>query len=136
MIKAKAVTAEDIALHLSGVTRRKMTNINQNSKPHLHAHEMLDNFGVSKIWQALAKKKVDITWYINKLISMAENAERDADALNALEKIKEMMIIGAIQDPELAEWIQARSTGKPPKSGEDFDPFTVKVKKTLKLKKA
>lgn len=91
----------------------------------------LEQFSARSLQEALKtkNKKIDLKWYVNELVGIVKDSELDSARLTALERLKELITLGAIQDEEL---INSLTSGTDEKKKRMKDPFT-KSNKTLRM---
>jgi len=133
MPNIKSIADTDVALHLArkprprrGSKPKRVTCASSNT---VLAGEMLSNFTVESLYKALSKHKISMEWYVNSLIDLAsDEATRSSEKLIIYDKLKDLLLLGAIQDVSLAKDLEKKLTLSPKKGSEVStlakDPFT------------
>lgn len=126
------ITPEQIALFLAQrpVKRRKGKKPPKpESPPEEIAEDFMLNYSSSRLLEVLVDskgKKIDIGWIIRRYLDILDREEtKPAEETAVLDRLQRFLVIGAIQDPKLAERVE-RKTGLPPKgpgAKEHSDPF-------------
>jgi len=142
-MKPVVITEQDAALWLARHPRKKRNGRvkvrSGVSSEEVLADDFLRNFSVRSLHTALQEngKPLDIVWYVKKLLEILRGADLQKDRLAVLDRIKELILLGAIQDPALSEDLMSRLPGatKSPVNPID-DPFVGKPLRLLKKKEA
>lgn len=137
----RPVTIQDVSLFLAKNKRKrrgsKPKRVTVRSSDEALAEEMLSNFTLERLYGALSKHKVTIDWFVSQLMELYHaETTRTSEALMILDRLQELLLMGAIQDTSLAKDLDKRLSLSP-KKGSDVaprrsDPFTGKG---LKLRK-
>lgn len=131
------ITPEQIALYLADhpVKRRKGKKVKPESPPEEIAEEFLVNYTSARLLEVLVDSsgnKIDIGWIVRRYIDILDREDtKPAEETAILDRLQSFLVLGAIQDPKLADRVQ-RKTGISPKgpvAKEHSDPF-----KGLKIK--
>lgn len=134
------ITPEQIALFLAKqpIKRRKNKKPPKpESPPDEIAEDFMLNYSSARLLEVLVDgrgKKIDIGWIVKRYIDILDREDtKPAEETAILDRLQSLLVIGAIQDPKLAEEVQ-RKTGisaKGPiaKDLEEDGPF-----KSLKIK--
>lgn len=138
-MKPVAITEQDAALWLARHPRKKRDSRikvrSRVSSEEILADDFLRNFSVRALHIALQDngKPLDISWYVKNLLVILRSAELQKDRLAVLDRIKDLILLGAIQDPALSEEMMSRlpGTSKSPVNPIE-DPF---VGQPLKLRR-
>lgn len=97
---AKQFDEKTLALFLGGT--KKLTGKGE-------ARELLKRFNAVAIKQALecSGETLDLTWYVRRMLDVYDDEETPAPTrVTCLDRIKEIMVLGAIQDKALVEYIE------------------------------
>lgn len=70
-------------------------------------------------------KPINIEWYVKKLLGLlSEENARVGEKVQVLDRLKELLVLGAIQDPALSEYVTKRvEVGASASVQEQHDPF-------------
>ncbi len=99
----------------------------KNKKKRTAAQEFLEGHSVREIFKALkdGRTKIDLMWCIQAYLELYyDERARISDQLTIIDKFRELILLGAIQDPALAEFV-TRSIAKAEQSKQEplSDPF-------------
>jgi hypothetical protein len=104
--KTKPITQEQLAKFLGSYPRdpRKDTpEINED-----YAERLLYQFSAKSIYDKLLSESVSISWIIRELVRLYnEECDRVSDKITLLDRLKEYVLLGAIQDPKFIESLDA-----------------------------
>jgi hypothetical protein len=131
--KIAIIGPQDIAKWVTN--RKRGKKVKKPSTSAEASEHLIEQFRSEKILAALKDAKgkpVDIDWLVKRWVEEAEEAESSKDRREALEKLEQFIVLGAIQDKDLAE-----SIGKIVKEGKEpiTDPFVPKVVGTVPPKR-
>lgn len=128
--KIVAVTAQDVAAFLAKKPRKRrnaLRKVKHTEKLENITDDFVRNFSARELFAALKDKRgrsINIRWYVEKLLEALKGAGKASEKVLILDRFKELMLIGAIQDRDLAEHltktIPELADTKP---AEQFDPF-------------
>lgn len=112
------VTEKDLALYLADRGPGPPTAT--------EANEFLTAYSTKKLKKALKTPEgvpITLAWYVEQLLELKDEPDTKAvDRINILDRLRALLVLGAIQDPELARRLQSSSAGEKPKPMSD--PFT------------
>ena len=119
-ISSKAITQEDVALFLARRKRKRGKPVVKGTP-----RDFVAEFSASNLRDVLKdreKKPITLGWVIKKMLRLLddENA-KVSDKVVILDRLKDHLLLGAIQDPELAEAVTKRVSGENTKKR--YDPF-------------
>lgn len=124
MMKIPALTEKDLAIWLANRKRKKVV------KTDPPAVQMLHSFSAEKIFAALVdgKSPITLSWYVKRLMALLDDGDaKVSDRLSILDRLRDLLLVGAIQDPELARALSRRVSTGVPSTGtvvKMSDPFT------------
>jgi hypothetical protein len=138
MPKIATISDRDVALWLAKNRRKRRrgnaAKVTKKASDNDLADEFLRNFTPERLFAALVDGRTPITieWYVKRMLNILYAEEtKSSDRITVLEKLKELLLLGAIQDSSLASAVQSNLSGK--RSAPDIsDPF---VGGSLKFKK-
>jgi len=138
MPKIATVSDRDVALWLAkNRLKRKRGNaakVTRKSPDEDLSEAFLRNFTPERLFAALFDRGTPITieWYVKRMLGILDDPEaKSSDRITVLDKLKELLLLGAIQDSSLASAIQGNLSGR--RSTTDIsDPF---VGSSLRLRK-
>ena len=117
----KALTEKELVLHLAGCNRKLTTQA--------------DGYTRASLEEALKDGKTicDLKWYARRLLDLLDDPQQK-DKPGILDRLRELMFLGAVQDPQVLEKI--REATAPPVSALKFsggceDPFSGKRKRKV-----
>lgn len=123
-IRPKKVSQDDIALFLAKNHRVRGRPVKKSTSYEKHARRFVTEFSAASLFEALKDRKTPITlsWIVKKLLEILRDpGTKPIDRIAVLDRLKDLLVLGAIQDPELAEQVQG-VTGKSEEKS-SFDPF-------------
>jgi hypothetical protein len=134
--KIATVTPASIALHLSEKPMKKghgnVKRVTSDANPEEIVQEFIRNFSSYRLLEALVDYSgdpIDVEWIISRLLDIFDHPETKAsERISILDRFQEYLVLGAIQDPKLAERIQ-RTGVKLSKPGakSQTNPFALKI---------
>jgi len=116
----KPLTEKDLVLHLAGVHGLKKLSV-------LASSYQADN--LQKALKDRKGKQIDLIWYVNELLKLHDDP-LCKDRVSILDRLRELIFLGAIQDPIILAKIQ-EATMPLPKNVKMSDPFDLKVRKVV-----
>ena len=141
-VKLSPITPESIALFLARnpIKRHKSRKpAKSSSPPEEIAEDFMLNWSSARLLDVLKDargRKIDIKWIVERYLDILDREDiKPAEETAIVDRLQSFLVIGAIQDPKLAEHLQ-RKLGVSPKgpgAKEHSDPFkglTVKMPKT------
>ena len=100
----------------------------KNKKKRTQAQEFLESHTISALAKALkdGKQRVDLTWCIQAYLELFyDERAKISDQLTIIKEFRELILLGAIQDPALAEFVtRAVAQTEQKKETAMKDPFT------------
>lgn len=136
MPSIKPISEYDVATFLAG-KKRSQKKISKRSKAKEVAHSFVEQFHIQNLMDVLVYKKTPITlgWIVKEWLCIYDSPKTpSATQMAILDRLKELVLIGAVQDPELLEEIKRLQThqgsgkGKP----KTADPFAGEKLRFLK----
>lgn len=122
--KVKVISDAEVALFLGRKPRKGRKKYGKEES----AQFLLEQFTAENIVSALKDKrgkKIDLVWIVRKLLDIyASEDTKSSDRLGVLDRLKELILLGAIQDKELV--VEVNSVVKGDERGGETtdDPFT------------
>jgi len=88
----------------------------------------LQNFSLRSLLRSLRTKKgkpITLEWIVKRMLDLLDSEDaRVAERMMILDRLKDLLLLGAVQDPELSEEVYRRILGgRPSTPGEQSDPF-------------
>ena len=118
MTKIATISDRDVALYLAKQPRKRKrgnaARVTRKSSDEDLSDEFLRNFTPERLFAALFDKKTPITieWYVKRMLRILDAPDtKSSDRISVLDKLKELLLLGAIQDSALASSITSRSSG-------------------------
>ena len=137
--KVVTVSEVDVALFVarkvqeSEGKRRKRYRSDRKVKPadppDVISEWFLQNFSSQNLLQALqtkAGKPITLAWIVQRMLDILDDEEsKAAERMAVLDRLRDLLLLGSIQDPELSEEVQCRIAGGKPSPGKaQYDPFS------------
>jgi hypothetical protein len=119
----KTIDAQTLALFLVDPTRVK------SRKKRTLAQEFLESHSVRSISKALrdGRTKIDLTYCVKAYVKLFHDERaRISDQLAIIDRFRELIVLGAIQDPNLAEYLTRAVARLDQKEEKMSDPFLIK----------
>jgi len=116
-MKMPVVTPQDVAVHVS---RRNRRRVGKKLPPE---EEMLLSFSAEKLFSALKDKgkRIDMSWYVRKLLSLlSDEYAKVSDKVVILDKIRDLLVLGSVQDKGLIEEMTGKVESPKEMSGDPF----------------
>lgn len=111
----------------------------RNRKKRTQAQEFLESHTVSALTKALidGKRRIDLTYCVKAYVRLFHDERaKITDQLTILKEFRELILLGAIQDPALAEHITRTVAQTEKKETAMKDPFTKVMTPRLVRKEA
>lgn len=126
------ITPEAIALYQAEHPIKRHKNKKRatpTSSPEDIAEDFMLNYSSARLLEVLVDsrgKKIDIGWIIRRYLDILGREDiKPAEETAILDRLQSFLVLGAIQDPKLAERIERKTglRGKGPVAKEHSDPF-------------
>lgn len=121
----KKITQDDVALFLATNKRNRRKKKKGTSLD--PAGDFVAEFTATNLLSILKDKRksqVDLGWIVKKLLTLLDSEEaKVSEKIQILDRLKELIVLGAIQDKELAERISTGVSAASGLSDQDRDPF-------------
>lgn len=110
------VTEKDLALYLADPGPGPPTAT--------AANEFLHAFSAKKLKTALKTEggvPITMKWYISELLTLLRDDDtKTVDRINILDRFRALLVLGAMQDPELARKLERTQVDKPKPMSDPF----------------
>lgn len=130
----KQIQEQEIAIFLAGwkSCKRKVGRPRTSSKPPVDApRALLENFRAYEIVDALmdGKRRINLGWYVEHLLKIFHSkTSKQTDRLMVLDRLKELMVLGALQQKDMATFVRTKGAGAKEKLVDPFAPRVLSMK--------
>jgi hypothetical protein len=127
MVSGKVTTDHSVAAYLAGTSLPKKHGSKKDKTSQDKALTLLREFTAGNLYDILVDPKgnrIDLKWLVQRLVEITFTGKA-SERLMALDRLKEFVLLGAIQEKDLAD---AMTRGGKAPSENQFDPFALKLK--------
>ena len=121
----RAITDADVAVFLAS-KKRKKRKISRQSKPEEIARSFSEQLHIKNLYEILRQgtTPINLAWIVNKWLDMLDDRNTNSSVkMSILDRLRELILIGAVQDPELIESITQKTAIPSSKKKKSADPF-------------